>query len=1064
MLSHRWSGTFVIVMIMGFVGVPSVGQPRTVPAKTDESAEAVRPATGGDAPKPLKEVALVQMPPLDLQAIRVEDAVRETQGLAPRYAIPTPVQITPDTQGTWESTNDDMLRWRLRINSPDAQSINLGFGRYHMPAGGRLLIYAADNSRVIRPFTELDNEDHGELWTPPLLSNEIVVELLIPESVLPELELELNSINSGYRGFGAPVTQRSGACNVDVICPEGDDWPCEISSVGVISLGGNRFCTGFMVNNTEQDLTPYFMTARHCNITDQTAPSLMVFWNYENCTCREVDSVESGGPGDGSLNDFQTGSYFLASYSNSDFTLVLLDDDPDPAWDVTFAGWDRSSADPTSAVAIHHPRGDEKRISFENDPTSTTSYLQNGSPGDGTHIRVTDWDLGTTEIGSSGSPLFDQNQRVVGQLHGGFAACGNDESDWYGRFSVSWDGGGTDSTRLSNWLDPGGTGATTVDTTGGEGACCYENDISWVCRIMTKAECDAEDGTFLGCNAECPEGPEADHDGVAVTHYNSPPLGCEGSRGRDGSCTAGLPVDPWRTDPTGRTCQQFDVGPTSPPIPADFFGPGSDPFSGEVCFKGEPLGDVFLPGFVEPFDFGEADTLVRRTGGPSGTGDPFDRCAPPSPAEVTVAAEVIALNLVSTCACRVTSNGGQNPERWDVKVDLSPSVTPPPGTITATKTHCNGGTYQSELHVQARFTFTKVGNPGQVRVLDTGLEGYDYVTLRQPDPNDPQDPDPLWASKLAGETWGSPLCTAFYPAMDGTGGDCTCLVPPGLPANPEHHARKHRYISIDATTNQPNEVSIKVEIAEMNRCQNDLRRSCIDDDDCPRVCAADPDLHSCGIGTICPDGVCIESGPCGPHPDVGLSWYVQEPQTRGAGCPNGMCDEEDYFARVVPDLYVSDWKDECEDVHIPGWTGGCSTLHIGDCEIVPGVKYDVSVCDPLIGDTCSKPLVVETTRKSELMPHYGDVAGPVTPQLLYTGPDDYTSVIDIGAFLLTLKNWGTPNLPQAHPTWIDLHGPGTGIPPQYILMVTDLTMILRAWVNVWPYENSIGGLAPGDCP
>ncbi len=293
-----------------------------------------------------------------------------------------------------------------------------------------------------------------------------------------------------------------------------------------------------------------------------------------------------------------------------------------------------------------------------------------------------------------------------------------------------------------------------------------------------------------------------------------------------------------------------------------------------------------------------------------------------------------------------------------------------------------------------------------------------------------------------------------------------CDPPPpgiGLPPNSEHHARKHRYLSVDATLNGSNPMSIKVEIAEMNRCQNDLRRSCVDDADCPTVCAAAPDLHSCEGGSICPDGVCIDSGPCGPHPNVGLSWFVQEPQTRGANCPNGMCDEEDYYARVDAAVYVSDWKDECEDAHIPDWTWGCRTLHIGDCEIVPGVKYNVYACAPA-GDPCTSPLEVETTRKPELLPHYGDVAGPVTPQLLYTPPDDYTSVIDIGAYLLTNKNWGTTNLPQAHPTWLDLHGPGTGIPPQYILMVTDLTIILRAFIDIWPYESGFGGLAPGDCP
>ncbi len=391
----------------------------------------------------------------DVGAVRAEDEAREAAGLPPRFAIPNPVLIDPHVDGTWFDTERDTRTWRLRITSPGALSLNLGFTTYFMPAGGELWLRAVDGGSAVGPFTAADNEEHGELWTPVVLTDDALLEVRLPRAVADELILELTSINVGYRGFGELLGARSGWCNIDVVCPEGADWQDQIKSVGVISTGGSLFCTGFAVNNTAYDRTPYFMTANHCGITSGNAASLVVYWNFQSPSC--------GQHGGGSLAQHQTGSYFRAAYAASDFTLVQLDDQPAEAFDVVFAGWDRSTADPTSAVAVHHPNCDEKSISFEYQPCTTTSYLGTSVPGDGTHIRVADWDLGTTEPGSSGSPLFNQEGRVVGQLHGGYAACGNDLSDWYGRFSRSWTGGGSNSTRLSNWLDPGNTGLVVID-------------------------------------------------------------------------------------------------------------------------------------------------------------------------------------------------------------------------------------------------------------------------------------------------------------------------------------------------------------------------------------------------------------------------------------------------------------------------------------------------------------------------------------------------------------------------------------------------------------------------
>jgi lysyl endopeptidase len=409
----------------------------------------------------LAQVSRLSLPAPDVAALLREDELRRGQDLPPRFAQPLPVHVTPATHGDWETLADGSLLWRLRVEALGALSLNLGFNRYRLPENGRLYLYTPDYKQMIRPFTAADNKEHGQLWTPILPGSEVVVAVTLPAAERHGLELLLTAVNYGYQEFGRST--RSGSCNVDVVCPEGDDWRDQIRSVAVISTGGSTFCTGFMVNNTAQDLTPYFMTARHCGVSAGNAPSLVVYWNFENSICREVDTPGNGGPGDGSLSQFQTGSTFRAAYLPSDFTLVELDDEPDPAFNVYWAGWDATSDDSLWAVGIHHPRTNEKRISFEYNPTTTTSYLGHTSPGEGTHVRVEDWDLGTTEPGSSGSPLFNQDKRVVGQLHGGYAACGNDLADWYGRVSVSWTGGGTSASRLRDWLDPLNSGALVLD-------------------------------------------------------------------------------------------------------------------------------------------------------------------------------------------------------------------------------------------------------------------------------------------------------------------------------------------------------------------------------------------------------------------------------------------------------------------------------------------------------------------------------------------------------------------------------------------------------------------------
>jgi len=420
---------------------------------------------------------------LDLARLGEEDVVRDRLGMPPRFAVPEPVSIAPATHGTWEDLGDGQMLWRLRIQGAEGTtSLNLGFARFRMSPHGRLLLYSTDGSQVLRPFTAADNELHGELWTPVVLTDDLIVELTVPRQEMRAVDLRLGWINQGYRGFGtisSSAYNKSGSCNLDVECLDaGDSWREEMRSVAVISTGGSTFCTGSLINDTAGDRKMYFMTANHCGINSGNAASLVAYWNYQNSFCRTPGSAQSGQAGDGQLNQFHTGSFFRASNSPSDFTLVELDDPPVAAYNHFWAGWDRSTGNfacsaSTPCATIHHPSTDEKRITYVTTTTATTSYSGTTSPGDGTHIWA-HWATdppgpftvpGVTEPGSSGSPLYSQTGRYIGQLHGGPSACGatgNNLSDYYGRFSVSWTGGGSNSTRLSNWLDAGNTGATSI--------------------------------------------------------------------------------------------------------------------------------------------------------------------------------------------------------------------------------------------------------------------------------------------------------------------------------------------------------------------------------------------------------------------------------------------------------------------------------------------------------------------------------------------------------------------------------------------------------------------------
>ena len=405
----------------------------------------------------VKHALVLEMRGIDNAILLAKELDLRKPGRANQFAVAIPTDVRPQNQGTWEYTQDGKAIWRLRIVSKHAHSINLGFDRFILPPEGELFIYDLGKTQTYGPFVDRQNNQLESLWSPIVKSDHIVVELQVNQGNESDVDIHLSSINHDFEGFES--TYRSGSCNVDIVCSATDGFPLIdrhrdiIQSAAWYTLNGIETCSGALINNTSNDKTPYFLTADHCGISSGNDQTMVLYWNYFNSTCRTPNGPASGQPGDGSLADFNTGAILRANYGPSDFALVEVADPLSPTSAAYFAGWNRADGLPDSTICIHHPNTDEKRISFDYDPA-----VADGA----THIRVEDWDVGTTEGGSSGSPLFDQDKRIIGQLTGGFAACGNDLWDSYGWLNVSWEGGNTPDSRLKDWLDPMDSGVESI--------------------------------------------------------------------------------------------------------------------------------------------------------------------------------------------------------------------------------------------------------------------------------------------------------------------------------------------------------------------------------------------------------------------------------------------------------------------------------------------------------------------------------------------------------------------------------------------------------------------------
>ncbi len=458
----------------------------------------------------IAEIDHIQVYPPSAEIIAAEDAEDEKNGTFLKVARLIPVNVNLKNSGTWETLDNGQQIWRLRFSSEGAKGSALYFDKFDIPQGSSVYLYTSDRSIVDGPYFRSDNPSGNEFMIGNILGNDITIEYVAPLSKDEKGNL-VNStsapiINIGeyafvYRDEGAFARGvRTGirstgfgsseSCEVNVNCSVGADWRIQQRGVARIYVregSSAGYCTGSLINNTNNDGTPYFLTANHCgpSATASNFNQWKFRFNYEASGCSNP-SYESSID----YTDF-TGCTKVsegACNGGSDFFLLKLNNFSTQdaiSVNAVYNGWDRSSSAPTGGGAgIHHPSGDIKKISFFTSTPTSATYAGDMNGASGAHWKVYWSGEGVTEGGSSGSSIFNSNGRIFGTLSGGASSCDVSsyyKYDLYGKMSVHWNNsanGSTNAYKLQPWLDPTNSGATTCDyyvTANGSGSGGGEN-------------------------------------------------------------------------------------------------------------------------------------------------------------------------------------------------------------------------------------------------------------------------------------------------------------------------------------------------------------------------------------------------------------------------------------------------------------------------------------------------------------------------------------------------------------------------------------------------------------
>jgi hypothetical protein len=412
----------------------------------------------------------IEMPSFNSDSVkRLDELNKGNMRTSFQFAHKFYTHIEKGKQGNIQLLSDGTKVWQVGVRSKDAYSINLLFTKFRLPEGGKLFIYNADHTHIVGSFDHRNNSSENILPIQPVAGSDLIIEYSEPTDAAFEGELIIGEVNHDYLGILdlrlEPKVDQSGnyLCMPDALCSAVDEEI--IRSTVLLIINGISSCTGSLVNNTQNDGTPYLLTAVHCLNPEvehgiykemdyyiERSGTVIAFFNYNRPVCQtEMKATEE-------MSLAVTTPRVIIE--RKDVALLEFIEKPLVHYNAYYAGWnvnEQVGVDPPY-INLHHPNGAVKRYG------QTTHTLELNTPWSifdpASHWKVKAWTTGSTWPGSSGSPLFKDNL-IIGTLTGGGSKCTgsnpNGVSDYFTALYKSWEQ--TDpNNQLKTYLDLANTG------------------------------------------------------------------------------------------------------------------------------------------------------------------------------------------------------------------------------------------------------------------------------------------------------------------------------------------------------------------------------------------------------------------------------------------------------------------------------------------------------------------------------------------------------------------------------------------------------------------------------